>query len=73
MTEKLTRETSGAVDGIIAEMRRGFLDDAADTLRNLELSVEDADMIVCHRRTSFTACAPMPLPCAGKRRTWGYR
>ncbi|WP_404385811.1 Hpt domain-containing protein [Caenispirillum salinarum] len=42
MTEKLTRDAGGAVDDIIAEMRRTFLDEAADTLRALELVVEDA-------------------------------
>lgn len=42
MTETLTRDAGGAVDDIIAEMRRTFLDEAADTLRALELAVEDA-------------------------------
>lgn len=42
MTDTLTRDAGGAVDEIIAEMRRTFLDEAADTLKALELRVEEA-------------------------------
>lgn len=42
MTEKLTRDAGAAVDTIVAEMRRTFLDEAADTLKALELCIVDA-------------------------------
>lgn len=42
MTDRLARDAGGAVDEIVAEMRRGFLDEAAEVLRRLELMVEDA-------------------------------
>lgn len=42
MTHRLAREAGGAVDEIVSELRRGFLDEAGETLRALELLVEEA-------------------------------